>query len=236
MLIGPMGAGKYTIGRLLAARLRVPFVVTNTFINKAICSGSPGGLSARRIGASIARAMVSRCNAAAGRPAARPEGVSQTARLHVTALGKGTTIPCAPRLDPNRLWGSACSFIYEGISMEELIEIRAKKSIARIFEEDGECIFRALEGEALEGVCSSDSSQVIATGWGTVISAPNRQRMKACGKVMWLDARPETPAARMQCSARRLLPKGEGSLRRQYRPMYEQCANLRLNRDHMGVE
>jgi len=32
-------------------------------------------------------------------------------------LGKGTTLACAPRLDPNRLWGFACDFIYEGISM-----------------------------------------------------------------------------------------------------------------------
>jgi len=30
--------------------------------------------------------------------------------------GKGTTIACAPRLDPNRLWDSACGFIYVGVS------------------------------------------------------------------------------------------------------------------------
>jgi len=59
--------------------------------------------------------MVSRCNAADGRPAARPEGAPQAARLGVTALGKGCTIACAPCLDPNHLWGSAYGFIYEGI-------------------------------------------------------------------------------------------------------------------------
>jgi len=60
--------------------------------------------------------MVSRCNAADDRPAARPEGAPQAARLRVTALVKGTTLPCAPCLDPNCLWGSAYGLIYEGIS------------------------------------------------------------------------------------------------------------------------
>jgi len=63
-------------------------------------------------------AMVSRCNVADGRPAARPEGVPQVARLHVTALGKGATIPCAPCLDPNHLWDSAYGFIHIVVSIE----------------------------------------------------------------------------------------------------------------------
>jgi hypothetical protein len=62
-------------------------------------------------------AMVNWRNAADGRPAARPEGVPQAARLCVTALGKGATIPCVPCLDPNRLWGSAYGFIYVGASL-----------------------------------------------------------------------------------------------------------------------
>ena len=61
--------------------------------------------------------MVSRRNVADGRSVARPKGTPQAVRLRVTALGKGAAIPCAPRLDPNRLWGSACVFIYEGISI-----------------------------------------------------------------------------------------------------------------------
>jgi len=60
--------------------------------------------------------MVSWRNAADGRPVARPEGAPQAARLGVTALGKGTTLACAPCLDPSSLWGSACGFIYEGMS------------------------------------------------------------------------------------------------------------------------
>ncbi|MDX8410780.1 MAG: SDR family oxidoreductase [Mariprofundaceae bacterium] len=60
--------------------------------------------------------MASRRNAADGRPVARPEGTPQAARLSVTMLGKGATLPCAPCLDPNRLWGSACGFICVGVS------------------------------------------------------------------------------------------------------------------------
>jgi len=65
--------------------------------------------------------MVSRCNAADGRPAICPEGAPQAVRLGVTAFGKGTAIPCAPCLDPNRLWDSACGFIYEGISNNRML-------------------------------------------------------------------------------------------------------------------
>jgi len=61
--------------------------------------------------------MVSWRNAVDGRPAARPKGAPQTIRLYVTPLGKGTTIPCAPCLNPNRLRGSACGFIYVMVSM-----------------------------------------------------------------------------------------------------------------------
>jgi len=61
--------------------------------------------------------MVSRCNTADGRPAARPKGAPQAARLYVTALGKGAAIPYAPCLDPNRLWSSVCGFIYVVVSM-----------------------------------------------------------------------------------------------------------------------
>ncbi|MDQ6958660.1 MAG: DNA polymerase IV [Mariprofundaceae bacterium] len=61
-------------------------------------------------------AMARRRNVADGRPAIRPEGAPQAVRLRVTALGKGSAIPCAPCLDPNRLWGSACGFIYEDMS------------------------------------------------------------------------------------------------------------------------
>ncbi len=32
-------------------------------------------------------------------------------------LGKGVTISCAQCLDPNRLWGSACGFIYVGVGV-----------------------------------------------------------------------------------------------------------------------
>ncbi len=35
----------------------------------------------------------------------------------IRTFGKGSAIPCAPRLDPNHLWGSACGFIHEGISI-----------------------------------------------------------------------------------------------------------------------
>lgn len=153
ILIGPMGSGKSTIGRQLAARLRVPFVDVDAFI-----------------------------------------------------------------------------------------EERANKPILQIFEEDGECVFRAMEGEAIAEICNSGSQQVIATGGGAVTRAPNCQRMQEHGRVIWLDASPETLASRIAGKSKRPLLNGmdpllkSRELCRQRQPMYEQCAELRLNRDHLDVE
>jgi len=59
-------------------------------------------------------AMVSRCNAADRPPGGSPAGGPAQ---RFAALGKGTTIPCAPCLDPNHLWDSACGFIYVVVSI-----------------------------------------------------------------------------------------------------------------------
>ena len=77
------------------------------------------------------------------------------------------------------------------MDMDEVIVQKAGKSIPRIFEEDGECVFRALEGESLEALASNSEPKVIATGGGAVLSVPNRERIKRAGRVIWLDAPPD---------------------------------------------
>jgi len=62
-------------------------------------------------------AMVSRCNAANGCPAARPEGAPQGVRIKARCAGNGASLAKRRNAEPGRLWGSVCGFIYEGISI-----------------------------------------------------------------------------------------------------------------------
>jgi shikimate kinase/3-dehydroquinate synthase len=79
---------------------------------------------------------------------------------------------------------------WQFIDMDDVIVERAGKSISRIFAEDGEPAFRALESQ----VCADLSVQdrlVIATGGGALVNADNRRTMMRGGTVVCLNADPE---------------------------------------------
>ncbi len=61
----------------------------------------------------------------------------------------------------------------EFVDIDKEIVARAKKTIPKIFEEDGEEAFRALETEVLRDICKK-SSLVISTGGGVVTRKENR--------------------------------------------------------------
>ena len=68
---------------------------------------------------------------------------------------------------------------------------RAGKSIARVFEEEGESAFRALERETVRELCAGEG-RIIACGGGAFIDPQNQDRMLSGGMVVCLSARPET--------------------------------------------
>ncbi|MDX8401571.1 MAG: shikimate kinase [Mariprofundaceae bacterium] len=119
--------------------------------------------------------------------------------------------------------------------LDEAIVARAGKPIPRIFAEDGECVFRAIEGEALEGVVRRGGYRVLATGGGVVLRAPNRARLKRAGPVIWLDAPPEVLAARIAGDPNRPLLHGVDPLARMReldrarRALYREVADLRID-------
>ncbi len=121
------------------------------------------------------------------------------------------------------------------VDLDEAIVARAGKPIPHVFEEDGECAFRALEGEALQAVAASGRELVLATGGGAVMRAPNRQRLREAGQVIWLDAPPEVLAARIAGDANRPLLHGVEPLARmreldrQRRGIYRELADLRVD-------
>ena len=76
------------------------------------------------------------------------------------------------------------------------IERRAGKNIALIFAEDGEPAFRDLEADVVQDLCKRENL-VLGAGGGAPIRPENRRAMMASGKVVWLQAQPETILARM---------------------------------------
>jgi shikimate kinase len=76
------------------------------------------------------------------------------------------------------------------VDTDELIQARAKKTISRIFTEDGEASFRAWEGRVLEELATADRS-VIATGGGLGAQPGNLSSLKNHSLVVCLWASPE---------------------------------------------
>ncbi len=81
------------------------------------------------------------------------------------------------------------------VDTDDLIELRAGKSIKNIFDEDGEVRFRDLEAEVIREAVKNPR-QVLALGGGAVLREETRQVLAAC-KVVWLQADVETLAARI---------------------------------------
>ena len=89
---------------------------------------------------------------------------------------------------------------WDWIDADTEIELRAGKSISRIFAEDGEPAFRDIEAAVIGEFCRRDRL-VLAAGGGAPLRPDNRRAMRARGKVVWLVARPETILARMAADA-----------------------------------
>ena len=77
------------------------------------------------------------------------------------------------------------------------LELRAGRSIARIFEADGEPHFRDLEASVLADLADRPGL-VLATGGGAVLREANRQALRRLGFIAWLDAPAPTLADRLR--------------------------------------
>jgi shikimate kinase len=130
-----------------------------------------------------------------------------------------------------------------------LIENRAGKSIARIFAEDGESIFRDHEAEEIERVLldSQRTGQpiVLATGGGAILRESTRLFLKRHGFVVWLTASKETIYHRMiqdATTAERRpgltnLPAEEeiALLLEKRKPFYEETSHLIVDTENESV-
>ena len=85
---------------------------------------------------------------------------------------------------------------WDWIDADVEIERRASKTIAEIFAEDGEPVFRDLEADIILELCGQEKL-VLAAGGGAPLRPQSRRAMRQSGKVVWLQARSETVLARM---------------------------------------
>ncbi len=100
------------------------------------------------------------------------------------------------------------------VDVDRLIEEAAKKSVARIFAEHGERVFRRLEQRAIRRVVRC-RAHVIATGGGAFVSPENRRLLRASGPVVCLTASPKVIQQRVARTAgtRPLLASGASTAR-----------------------
>ena len=86
---------------------------------------------------------------------------------------------------------------WEFIDTDQEVVRQSGKSIVRLFEEDGEEAFRALERTAVQEACSGDR-RVVSTGGGAIVDPGNFQLMSTTGFLVCLEATPATIYARLQ--------------------------------------
>ena len=127
---------------------------------------------------------------------------------------------------------------WDWVDADVEIELRAGKSIAAIFADDGEAVFRDLEATLLAELLCRERV-VVAAGGGAVLREANRRALVERACVIWLRASVETILDRVAQDAttagrRPNLTTAGGAtevieLLREREPLYRQCANLEVD-------
>ena len=125
---------------------------------------------------------------------------------------------------------------YDYIDTDDLMVSTTGKSIATIFETEGEDRFRALETEMLEELAmSSKKGFVLSTGGGIILSEQNRTILKSLGIVIWLNASADTLFERATRKSHRPLLDVEyprrtfDQLLAKRLPLYQEACELEMN-------
>lgn len=89
---------------------------------------------------------------------------------------------------------------WDWVDSDVEVELRAAKSIAALFADDGEEVFRDLETAVLQELLGWDKT-VVAAGGGAVLRPENRRTLRRATAVVWLRAEPATILERIQSDA-----------------------------------
>jgi shikimate kinase len=122
---------------------------------------------------------------------------------------------------------------WDWLDADTLLEEQYGGTIQEIFAAEGEVGFRLREHDVLRQL-NRRQRHVIATGGGVILAKANRELLRKSGKVVWLQADPETIWQRLQTdatTAARRPPLTVGGLPEvvqllQVRePLYRECAD-----------
>ncbi len=95
----------------------------------------------------------------------------------------------------------------EWIDTDVLIEKKMNMSINSIFEKYGEDFFRHKEEEVIQRLCCKNN-KIISCGGGVVLRKENVENLRKSGKIIFLQAKPETIYQRIKNDTTRPLLKG----------------------------
>lgn len=134
---------------------------------------------------------------------------------------------------------------WDWIDADVELERTAGRTICEIFATDGEPTFRQLERENLIRLLQRDRL-VLAAGGGAILNAETRRDFRAAGPVVWLQAKPETSAARVMAdpatAVRRPNLTSTGGVEefrtilQQREPLYRETATLSVVTDDRTAE
>jgi shikimate kinase len=131
---------------------------------------------------------------------------------------------------------------YQFVDSDDVIEHRSGRTIAQIFDDQGETAFRDLEQEVVTQLCTRQRT-VVALGGGAVLRAENRRQIGECGGIIvWLAAGPSTLLRRTAADSRtasrrppltRAKPEAEVErLLHERTPLYRACATFKVDTEH----
>ncbi|HLZ86191.1 MAG TPA: shikimate kinase [Puia sp.] len=129
--------------------------------------------------------------------------------------------------------------------LDSLIIEKENKSVAGIFEENGEEYFRFLEKETLESTTDQQESFILSCGGGTPCFFNNIEFMKKNGKVVWLNTAVDVLRQRLQrerMSRPLIADVTEDDLQRYIirklseRRMYYQQADVTVSEEHTNLD
>ena len=131
------------------------------------------------------------------------------------------------------------------VDSDRLIAAEIGCSIADFIAANGWAAFREKERNLIARLSETDR-QVVAAGGGAVIATENVGRMRSSGKVIWLQASPDTIRRRMQAdagtAANRPSLTGQGSLEEitavleERKPLYAGAAHHLIDTDDLNTD
>lgn len=86
---------------------------------------------------------------------------------------------------------------YEFVDVDDLIELKEGKTIAQLFDAEGEDCFREIEKQVLQATFNKNNA-VISTGGGAPCFFDNMEQMNKHGKTIYIELEPRVLAERLK--------------------------------------